>query len=392
MLIRLRLDGFLSFAPGSDAFEMRPLNVLIGPNGSGKTNVIEALGLIAALPTDLAGAVRRGGGVSEWIWKGTPEATSAAIEIIVRGAGPLAGMDLRHRLALGSAGTRLEVLDEEIGEAESSERPRGLGYYFWFAAGTRSIMAHRKGGGKIERREPSAAFESNQSIISQRKDPHQYPEITWLGRAYSDIRTYSEWVFGGRSPVRGSQRTDLPTDMLLPDASNLALVLNEIEYAGAHFINDLLKRFFPPFERFSIRLTGGSANLYLYEKGTTQPIPATRLSDGTLRFLALLVALHSPSPPSVLCIEEPELGLHPDAVALLADVLVAASARTQLVVTTHSDSLVSALTSHGDSIVTCERIGAGTVLNRVDPDELASWLDDYTLGDLWRMGVMGANP
>ena len=64
----------------------------------------------------------------------------------------------------------------------------------------------------------------------------------------------------------------------------------------------------------------------------------------------------------------------------------------QLIVTTHSDSLVSALTTHGDSVVTCERLGAGTVLNRVDPNELSSWLKDYSLGDLWRMGELGANP
>lgn len=78
--------------------------------------------------------------------------------------------------------------------------------------------------------------------------------------------------------------------------------------------------------------------------------------------------------------------------ALLADLLVEASARTQLIVTTHSASLVSALTAHGDSIVTCERLGGGTVLNRVDPEELASWLADYTLGDLWQMGMLGGNP
>ena len=393
MLIRsLRLDGFLSFAPGSEPFELRPLNVLIGPNGSGKSNVIEALGLLAALPTDLAGAVRRGGGVREWIWKGTPEATSAVIEVLVWAAGRLAGLDMRHHLTLGSDGSRLEVLEEVITEAQSSERLQGLGYLYYFLQGSGTITALVKDGKRIARTEPGETLETNQSIIAQRKDPHQYPEVTWLSNAYSNIRTYSEWVFGSRSPVRRPQGTDLPTDMLLPDASNLALVLNEIEHAGNHSINDLLKRFFPLFERLSIRLWGGSASIYLFETGAGLPTPATRLSDGMLRFLALLAALYSPSPPSVLCIEEPELGLHPDAVALLADVLVAVSNRTQLVITTHSDSLVSALTSHGDSIVKCERLGTGTVLNRVDPDELASWLGDYTLGDLWRMGVMGANP
>ena len=93
-----------------------------------------------------------------------------------------------------------------------------------------------------------------------------------------------------------------------------------------------------------------------------------------------------------MCIEEPELGLHPDAVALLADLLVEASERMQLVVTTHSDALVSALTNHPASIVACERPGSGTVLRRLEPAKLAGWLDRYRLGDLWRMGELGANP
>ena len=100
----------------------------------------------------------------------------------------------------------------------------------------------------------------------------------------------------------------------------------------------------------------------------------------------------SPSPPPLVCIEEPELGLHPDAVALLADLLVEASERMQLIVTTHSDALISELTNQPEAVVTCERPGDGTVLRRLDRESLRGWLDDYRLGDLWRMGQLGANP
>jgi len=84
--------------------------------------------------------------------------------------------------------------------------------------------------------------------------------------------------------------------------------------------------------------------------------------------------------------------MHPDAVELIGELLIEASARMQIVVTTHSDALVSALTSDPNTIVTCERPGDGTVLRRLDAEKLVHWLDNYRLGDLWRMGELGANP
>jgi predicted ATPase len=129
----------------------------------------------------------------------------------------------------------------------------------------------------------------------------------------------------------------------------------------------------------------------LHEEGLRKPIPATRLSDGTIRYMALLALLLSPSLPPLICIEEPELGLHPDALTLFAELLVEASARTQLIVTTHSDALVSALTEHADSVLVCEHVGR-TVIRRIESEKLRHWLDKYQLGDIWRMGELGGNP
>lgn len=232
----------------------------------------------------------------------------------------------------------------------------------------------------------------DQSVLAQRKDPDLYPEITWVGERFGAMQTFREWTFGRYTPLRQPQRTDHPEDRLLDDASNLALVLNQIEHQDGRRFDELLARFFPRYERMSTRISGGTVQFYLHETGFRAPIPATRLSDGTIRFIAILAILLSPSPPPLACIEEPELGLHPDAVALLAELLVEASRRTQLIVTTHSDALISELTGQPEAVITCERPGEGTVLNRLDPERLRSWLDDYRLGDLWRMGELGANP
>ena len=391
---KLRLDGLLSFAPGSETFELRDLNVLIGPNGSGKSNLIEALELLSATPHDFAATVRDGGGPAEWLWKGDDAVRPAKIDVVLENDTPT-GRPLRYRLRFTAVQSRVEVVDEAIEEAERDPRKpyaTDVFFYYRFQQGHPVINILDHTGGPIERRLQREDLLPDQSVLAQRKDPEQYPEVTWTGRRFGAIHTFREWTFGRYVPLRQPQPADLPEDRLLPDSRNLALVLNQIEHAGETRLNQLLRQFFPRFERMSTRVSGGTVQFYLHESGFRAPIPATRLSDGTIRFIAILAMLLSPSPPPMVCIEEPELGLHPDAVALLADLLVDASERTQLVVTTHSDALVSALTKQPEAIVACERPGAGTVLRRLDPERLATWLDNYQLGDLWRMGELGANP
>ena len=387
----LRLAGLLSFAPDSDPFRLQGLNVLIGPNGSGKSNLLEAFALLSATPGDLAAIVRKGGGAEAWLWRGSPKVEAAEIEAILGGGAPN-GRPLRYRLSFSHARSRLELVDEAIEEVEPKAGYDDVFFYYRFQGGHPAINIRTETGEGRERRLQRESLLPNQSVLAQRRDPDLYPEITWTGQTFGAIRTFRSWTFGRHTPLRQPQPADLPEDELLPDSSNLALVLNQIEHAGDARVGDLLKRFFPRFGRLSTRVSGGTVQFYLHETDFGTPIPATRLSDGTLRFVALLAALYSASPPPLLCIEEPELGLHPDSVALLADVLVEASHRTQLVVTTHSDALVSALSNQPEAVVACERPGAGTELHRLDPEKLAAWLDDYRLGDLWRMGELGANP
>jgi predicted ATPase len=118
-------------------------------------------------------------------------------------------------------------------------------------------------------------------------------------------------------------------------------------------------------------------------------IPATRLSDGTLRYLCLLAILCDPNPPPLICIEEPELGLHPDILPKVADLLRAASARTQIIVTTHSDILVDSMTDTPDAVVVCSKQHGETTLERLKPDDLREWLEKYRLGQLWMKGEIG---
>lgn len=397
-----QLRGFLSFPPDSLPFELQDLNVLIGPNGSGKSNVMEAIELLRATPTDFAAAIRDGGGAAEWLWKGKSGETAAEIEITTGDDGsglmtPNAGRALRYRLEFVNNNTRVEVVDEAVEETKPWPGYADPYFYYRFQKGNPAINIRDSSGwehaNKPPRRIERHELRPDQSVLAQIKGPDLYPEITWLGKQFGDIQVMRDWTFGRYTSTRQAQPADLPEDRPLPDFLNLALILNKLEHESVALeFNTLLRRFFPRFDRMSTRVSAGRIQFYLHEAGFHSPIPATRLSDGTIRFVALLATLLTPTPPPLICIDEPELGLHPDAMALIAELMVDASTRTQLIVATHSDALVSALSDKSDTVIACERLGSGTTLRRLDPNLLESWLEKYALGDLWRMGELGANP
>ncbi len=403
---RLGMNGLLSFPDDMDPIDLQPLNVLIGPNGSGKSNVLETFELLRATPTDFAAEIRDGGGATEWLWKGDARQKLAMIDI--QTGDPSTGLKtptsrpLRYRLEFTSAKNRVEVLDEAIEEVEPDLGYTDPYFYYRFQRGRPVINVKEKvqddysqnsyGSGRAERHLQRDDLLPDQSVLAQRKEPEFYPEVTWIGRHFAQIQTFRDWTFGRYAPLRRPQPADLPENRLLSDNRNLALLLNEIEHRDPYRFNSLLKRFFLRFERMSTRISGGTVQFYLHEPDFRSAIPSTRLSDGTIRFIAILATLLAPEPPPLVCIEEPELGMHPDAVALIGELLIEASERMQLIVTTHSEALVSALTNVPEAVIACERPGAGTTLRRLDSNKLSHWLNDYGLGDLWRMGELGANP
>jgi predicted ATPase len=215
--------------------------------------------------------------------------------------------------------------------------------------------------------------------------------LTFLGEALSQIRIYREWVFGRKNPSREPQKADLPNDFLNHDATNLGLVLNRFRMTldVKRTVIEYLSALYPGIEDFEVIIQGETTQVFIQEKSFI--IPATRLSDGTLRYLCLLAILCHPNPPPLVCIEEPELGLHPDVLPSLARLMVEASDRMQIVVTTHSDILVDAMTETPENVVVCEKSDSKSTLSRLDANILKPWLEKYRLGELWTRGEVGGN-
>lgn len=388
----VRLNNILSYGPETPEFELQPLNVLIGPNASGKSNLIEALSLLAATPRDILEPIRLGGGTREWLWKGVESASPATLEVTTKNPQP-AGMPIRYRLAFRESGQRFELIDEAIETIKPAPGQTDPYRYYSFQNG-QPILNERKIDStlsKIFLQLPK--FNLEQSILSQRRDPDAYPELTYLGDRFKEIRFYREWDFSKNGPIRSPQAIDQTQNFLLENASNLGLVLNNLFTRPLikQKIMALIQSFYPLVLDIVPSLRDGTVQLQFHEKGLNHPVSSTRLSDGTLRYLCLLTVLCNPDPPPIICIEEPETGLHPDIISEMADLLIEASERSQIIVTTHSETLVDSLTDIPESIIVCEKPEKRTQLRRFDSKELEPWLEKYRLGDLWTTGELGGN-
>lgn len=386
----ISLRNILSFGPEGVDVELEPLNVLIGPNGSGKSNFIECLNLLHMAPeSSIAEPIRESGGIDEWIWRGEPPAKAGEVEAVLehdrRGA-------LRYRVAVRGERQQTVIAEEIIEDAIPPE-------------GEAAECYCRRNGNEADvlpqsrTNEPSAArherkiewCQSDRSILNQYRSWDYYPEITLLADRFSRLAFYRKWNLGPHSPLRVPQRADLPNDYLLEDARNLGLVINRLIGMGmGDELASRMKAVHLDVKRIHMNVVGGTVMVCL-DEGLRGLTPAMRLSDGTLRYLCLLAILCHPQPPPLICIEEPELGFHPDVHRHLGELLIEASQRTQLIVTTHSETLVSSLSDVPESVVVCTRFPDRSSMERLRKEELTFWLEKYSLGEVWRIGAIGGN-
>jgi predicted ATPase len=310
---------------------------------------------------------------------------------------PERGNALRHSLAFASMSQRFWVTDERVEIDISGYRPDLPTAYYKYQNGRPTAASLKqsvdsRGHIVLEgwEEKPLSGVKSDQSILSQRNDPDSYPALSYLAEQYRSIKIYRNFNFDGPNSMRRAQQPDLPIDFLEEDGRNLSLVLNDLQHQGAlDMIVEKLKAVYEDVESINVRVAGGTVQTFLRERGLSSSIPAARLSDGTLRYLCLLTILYHPSPPPLICLEEPEIGLHPDLISSLAEMLKEASQRTQIIVTTHSDLLVSKFSDQPEAVVVCERTPTGTTLKRLEAKALEGWLEEYSLGEVWLKGGIG---
>lgn len=385
-LKKIKLNNFLSYGPQDVEIKLHDLNILVGPNGSGKSNLFEAISLLRSTPKAIVAPVRKGGGVFDWLWKGAQKPTaSISFDFENKFSPQFSDIDINYSLDFTVINNRFEIIKEKI---ENVKPVRGNSkpylYYSHDHFSTVINIAQQQRSLKREDIDPEA------SIFSQRKDPDNYPEITHLGKKLEEIKIYREWHFGVDCVTRQSQPTDGDSSFLQEDCSNLALVFNSLlsKNPTRKKIMEEVKNIYEGADEVSVRIDAGRAIVQILEADLPDAIPANRLSDGTLRYLCLMAILLNPNDIPLICLDEPELGMHPDLICGLAKMLIAASKHTQIIVNTHSPLLLDAFSDYPEDILICQKTKGCSVIEPI-PTSLYPVIQQGSLGQLWMQGELG---
>lgn len=343
------------------AFQMSAgLNVLIGANGSGKTNFIrffEMLGHIFDANKGLQNYVAGRGRADAFLFRGmktTPE-LSAHLKF---------GRN-EYKFALKAADDRSLFFSQE------SAPFKGPHY---------GAVENEQGSGHLE------------SYIAK------FPSTAakqWVVETIRDWRVYHFHDTSPSAPVMGSCNI-VDNDVLHGNAANLAAFLMKMannEKTKPHFlrITETVRQVAPFFGEFVLKeVTPGQTQLLWKDRFSDLLYYPSQLSDGTLRYICLATLLLQPNPPATIIIDEPELGLHPYAIKLLASLLHEAAENAQIIVSTQASLLLDELTP--EQVIVVNQRNGESILERQDPEKLADWLKEYTLGQLWEKNELGGLP
>jgi predicted ATPase len=365
----LSISGFKSIREMNE-LELRPLNVLIGANGAGKSNLVSFFRMVNLMMKNaLFEYVRKTGDADTILYNG--EKITSHIE---------AGIDLSindedntYQLKLYPYNNLLGIKNEIVKWQKHEGDTEAPGIEFGALDGT-----------------------AKSSLADLRKQ-ERYPRVVSV---YNYLFKLGVFQFNDTTYTSKIRKKCLIDDnkVIFEDGGNFPAMLY---YLKKHDLDaylsiiDTIRLVYPSFDDFSLepeRNDRGLLDWRWKENGNSYEFRPYQLSDGTLRFMALVTLLKLPQEdmPSLVIIDEPELGLHPAAITVLADLLKSASMKTQIIVSTQSVSLVS--NTNVEDVLVVEKEDDQSVFKHLNRSELSSWLEDYTLGELWEKNVIGGRP
>lgn len=360
-LHKLHVKGFKSIH--DQEFQFGPLNVFIGGNGAGKSNLVGVFRFLHQVAKQqLQNYTGEAGGANNILHFGRTHTKFLSLRAEFRN-GTNANI---YEFKLNPTDDDRFIFTSEI-------------TYYWDTARYPTPLTNDTWSGHVEAR----VVESKQYISGHIRD---------------HLNSYRVYHFHDTSPsAQVKQTADINDNHFLrADAGNLASFLFRLQKKYPdHFenIEDTIRQVAPFFNRFKLEpslLNPDKIRLEWEEKESDTYFSAAALSDGTLRFMCLSTLLLQPHLPSLILIDEPELGLHPTAIQVLAGLLQSASTRTQLIVATQSVTLINQLLP--EHIWVVDRINGQSVFRHLNENGIASWLENYSLGELWEKNILGGRP
>lgn len=362
-LKRISIEGFRSIRSLNE-LELGSLNVLIGANGSGKSNLVQLFRMLSAMaetPDGLTDWIALHGFANANLFDGAQ--TTPELKLAVDFASAQAG-ECQYFIRLAqAAGDCLVFRDERM-----SSREHELSNW------TGLLTADRRHSG----------------LHDELLDPRANTILASL----KGCRSYQFHNTSEKAPLRQARHQD-DNAVLMADGANLAPYLLRLANDYPHSykrITETLRQAAPFFANFLLEPQNGMVALRWRETGSDTVFHVSQMSDGTLRTVALLTLLLQPAElqPPVMILDEPELGLHPYAIDTLGGLLRSASIERQIIVLTQSPELLNHF--EPEEVITVERHGRESVFRRLDTADLAGWLDAYSLSDLWLKNVLGGRP
>ncbi|MDX2284471.1 MAG: AAA family ATPase [Bacteroidia bacterium] len=401
MIKQVRLTNFFSFR--DTAISLAPgATVMVGINGSGKSNLIKAIRLLhegIAGKDGLRELFLSWGGFDEVFFKGEGEnefPNSIGLSFWLDGPkiaryGYHFREDLRYDIRIiRKPGQANYSLREKL----CMPNARGEYLYLDFSNG-KGVLNERSG----EEASPTGLVryedkDPEELVLRTIFDSDRYYALSTIRQALADIAVYEYFNTTPESPMRKAAKATAEK-RLLHDGRNLATIINTIKIThkpSFRRIEEMLQEVNAHFRGFDFRFLGssGTLELLLDEGGLLGPVHITHLSDGTLRYLCLLVILFNPSRGSFVCIDEPEVGLHPDMLRAVSNAIQEAAGESSMLVATHSEHILNQFQIRDIRVFEKEAGNATAVLDYQEED-FAGWYESFSPGHMWRAGDLGGN-
>ena len=371
------------------------LNLLVGPNGSGKSNLLRLLELISNVAKGrLGAALKESSGLVPLLWD--HRASSVYWKLRIDPVDP--GRDRAHdaltlecELQSIPNTSSYDIVKDSLGNwTEFEQGIQKSPYWIYQRDARRAMVYDQQAKGLVRFDEP----DPNESLLAQISDPRTNPIPTRTRRLLEGWRVYHD-VHVERGSAMRSPATTQYVKLVEPDGSNLVSALHTLYTSDRAFkqqINEGMRAGFgDQFEELVFQPAAAQQiQLAVQWRSSRQPHAGQDLSDGTLRFLFLLTVLASPEPATLIAIDEPETGLHPSMLPILAEYAAEAAERTQVIMTSHSPVFLDAFSQVAPQVTLLHREDGYTQLFPLTPEMLSKWLEQYRLGELFTSGELEA--